>query len=88
MLFVEMNDLESFLRRVRTARRFTEVVEKVSVEGNREFPQYWTSMLVQCRRIVEEAKKWMDAVDADVEDAVLGDAKTKRLMESGVWREG
>lgn len=83
-----MNDLESFLRRVRTARRFTEVVEKVSVEGNREFPQYWTSMLVQCRRIVEEAKKWMDAVDADVEDAVLGDAKTKRLMESGVWREG
>lgn len=88
MLFVEMNDLESFLRRVRTARRFTEVVEKVSVEGNREFPQYWTSMLVQCRQIVEEAKKWMDAVDADVEDAVLGDAKTKRLMESGVWREG
>ena len=83
-----MNDLESFLRRVRTARRFTEVVEKVSVEGNREFPQYWTSMLVQCRRIVEEAKKWMDAGDADVEDAVLGDAKTKRLMESGVWREG
>lgn len=83
-----MNDLESFLRRVRTARRFTEVVEKVSVEGNREFPQYWTSMLVQCRQIVEEAKKWMDAVDADVEDAVLGDAKTKRLMESGVWREG
>ena len=88
MLFVEMNDLESFLRRVRTARRFTEVVEKVSVEGNREFPQYWTSMLVQCRQIVEEAKKWMDAVDADVEDAVLGDAKTKRLMDSGVWREG
>ena len=83
-----MNDLESFLRRVRTARRFTEVVEKVSVEGNREFPQYWTSMLVQCRQIVEEAKKWMDAVDADVEDAVLGNVKTKRLMESGVWREG
>ena len=88
MLFVEMNDLESLLRRVRMARRFTEVVEKVSVEGNREFPQYWTSMLVQCRQVVEEAKKWMDAVEADVEEAVLGNAKTKRLMESGVWREG
>ena len=88
MLFVEMNDLESLLRRVGMARRFTEVVEKVSVEGNREFPQYWTSMLVQCRQVVEEAKKWMDAVEADVEEAVLGNAKTKRLMESGVWREG
>lgn len=83
-----MNDLESLLRRVRMARRFTEVVEKVSVEGNGEFPHYWTSMLVQCRQVVEEAKKWMDAVEADVEEAVLGNAKTKRLMESGVWREG
>lgn len=88
MLFVEMNDLESLLRRVGMARRFTEVVEKVSVEGNGEFPQYWKSMLVQCRQVVEEAKKWMDAVEADVEEAVLGNAKTKRLMESGVWREG
>ena len=88
MLFVEMNDLESLLRRVRMARRFTEVVEKVSVEGNGEFPQYWTSMLVQCRQVVEEAKKWMDAGEADVEEAVLGNAKTKRLMDSGVWREG
>ena len=66
MLFVEMNDLESLLRRVRMARRFTEVVEKVSVEGNGEFPQYWSSMLVECRQVVEEAKTWMDAVEADV----------------------
>ena len=28
-----MNDLESLLRRVRMARRFTEVVEKVASEG-------------------------------------------------------
>ena len=86
-MFVEMNDLESFLRRIALLRRYTDLIERVSVEGNGEFPQYWTNMLVQCRQIVEEAKKWMDAIDEDIEAAVLGDEKTKRLMESRVWRE-
>ena len=88
MLFVEMNDLESLLRRVAVLRRYTELVEIVSAEGNRQFPQYWTSLLEQCRQVVEEARKWVDSVDADVEEAVFGNEKAKRLMESGDGREG
>lgn len=81
-MFVELNDLSSYLKRVALLNRYTTIVEVVSVDGNEQIVETWKSMLMQCKEIVDEGRKWMQGVDRDIIEEVLEDEKAEKLVES------
>ena len=81
-MFVELNDLDSYLNRVALLNRYTTIVEVLSVDGNEQIVETWKSMLMQCKEIVDEGKKWMQGVDRDIMGEVFRDKKTEKLLES------
>ena len=81
-MFVELNDLNSYLNRIALLNRYTAIVEVVSVDGNEQIVETWKSMLMQCKEIVDEGKKWMQTVDKDIIEEVLEDERAGKLIES------
>ena len=76
VLFVEMNDLETYLQRVVYLDFCTDVVELASVHENIAFVQHWMKMMMACKKTVDACAKWMRGVEEDIRQEVFCNQKT------------
>ena len=82
VVFVEMNDLETYLELIDQLSFCTDIVELASVKENALFVQHWMKLLLECRKILEECQQWVDGVDEDIRQDVLRDAKVRTWIQS------
>lgn len=82
VIFVEMNDLDTYLKLIDHLSFCTDVVELASVKENALFVQHWMKLLMECRKILEECKQWIDGVEEDIRQSVLRDSRVLTWMQS------
>ena len=54
VIFVEMNNLNTYLKLIDKLSFCTDIVELASVKENALFVQHWMKMLLECRKLMRK----------------------------------
>ena len=86
VVYVEMNDVASYVALIEKLEYYVSVVEIASVRENANIIQYWTNLLMSCKKVVEECAEWMKKVEEDIKVDVMRDKKVRQMMNGLSWR--
>ena len=64
VVYVEMNDVAAYVALIEKLEYYVSVVEVASVRENANIIQYWTNLMMSCKKVVEECVEWAKKVEA------------------------
>ncbi|OAO11928.1 hypothetical protein AV274_6433 [Blastocystis sp. ATCC 50177/Nand II] len=80
VVYVEMNDVAAYVALIEKLEYYVSVVEVASVRENANIIQYWTNLMMSCKKVVEECVEWAKKVEEDIRVDVMREEKVRQMM--------
>lgn len=80
VVYVEMNDVAVYVALIEKLEYYVSVVEVASVRENANIIQYWTNLMMSCKKVVEECVEWAKKVEGDIRVDVMREEKVRQMM--------